>query len=71
MKLAIAKRKYKGDWLAFQFSDEATEEGRVVAREKDRHKLFQKIAKRGARVYITYAGALLPKEYSVIQEDHA
>jgi len=69
MRLSSAKTKYHGRWLAFRFTDESKEEGRVLLSDKDRHRLHQRLLKpryRKAGLYVTYAGPLLPKEYSVI-----
>ena len=71
MKLSVAKKRYKGDWLAFHFAKKGGEEGRVLFHDKDRHLLHKKLASHKTKstgVYITFAGPMLPdpKEYAVI-----
>ena len=68
MKLETAKRKFKGDWLAFQFTDESKEEGKVLLHTKSRHRLHKKLnsGKIPKGLYITFAGPLLPKGYSIV-----
>ena len=68
MKLAVAKRKYKGNWIAFRFSNEATQDGTVLVKDKDRHRLHKRLGsiKRLPRVYITFAGNILPEKFSII-----
>ena len=69
MKLEAAKKKYKGDWLAFKFTNVEKNEGRVLLHERDRHNLHKKIRSRKnatANLYITFAGAILPKDFAII-----
>ncbi len=69
MRLLAAKKRFRGEWLAFQFIDETKQTGKVILRDRDRHKLYQKLGSRklkATNVYVTYAGPLLPKDYSVI-----
>jgi len=68
MKLATAKRKYHDDWIAFRFTDEAKEEGRVIAHDKDRRKVFMRLARGGKlrKAYVTFGGPFVPPDVAVI-----
>ena len=68
MKLSDAKKRFDGEWLAFQFAEKGSEAGKVLLHEKDRHLLHKKLISKKAKagVYVTFAGPMLPKEYSVI-----
>ena len=69
MKLEAAKKKYKGDWIAFKFTDPDKNEGRVLLHGKDRHNLHKKIRSRksgASNLYITFAGSILPKDFAII-----
>ena len=68
MKLKTAKRKFKAQWLAFKYTNEAKDEGQVLLHDKDRKALYKKLdlKKAGGKVYVTYTGPLIPKEYSIL-----
>jgi len=69
--LSSAKKKFRNEWIAFRFTNEAREEGNVLAHHRDTRLVHEKLRshKLGkAKVYVTFAGRLLPdpKEYAVI-----
>ena len=68
MKLETAMRKFKNQWLAFEYKDEAKNEGQVLYHEKTRRALSKKLDLRKVRnkVYITFTGQLLPKNCSIL-----
>ena len=69
MKLSDAKKKFNANWIAFAFTNNAKEEGRVLLADKERRRLHQKLRSRKrlpANLYITYAGPKLPKDFSII-----
>ncbi|MBA7660089.1 hypothetical protein ES703_68088 [subsurface metagenome] len=70
MKLQEAKKKYKGEWLAFLVVKEIKGkevEGRVLAHTKDRRLLHQILRdKRVKNAYITYAGPMVKPGYAVM-----
>ena len=72
MRLLSAKKRYEGQWLAFKFSDELKSEGRVLCHDKDRSRVLEKLAssrKIPPRVYLTFAGPVLPKKYGIVLLD--
>ncbi|MBI4723012.1 MAG: hypothetical protein HY769_08490, partial [Candidatus Stahlbacteria bacterium] len=56
--LKEAKKKFKGEWLAFLVKEEAPEvSGEVLEHNKDRNVIHKKLRqKRVKYAYITYAG---------------
>ena len=69
MKLADAEKKFRANWIAFAFTNDAKDEGRVLFADKKRRQLHQKLRSRKrlpANLYITYAGPKLPKDFSII-----
>lgn len=70
MKLREAKKKYKGEWLAFLVVKEIKGkevEGRVLAHTKDRRLLHQILRdKRVKNAYITYAGPMVKPGYAIM-----
>ena len=68
MKLESAKHKYKDEWLAFKYSNEAKDEGQVLLHNKDRKKLYKKLdlEKAGGKVYITFSGPLIPRNCHIL-----
>jgi len=70
MKLQEAKKKYKGEWLAFLVVKEIKGkevEGRVLVHTKDRRLLHQILRdKRVKNAYITYAGPMVKPGYAVM-----
>ena len=68
MKLESAKKRYTDEWLAFKYTNEANDEGEVLAHEKNRSHLYKKLdlKKAGGKVYITFTGRLLPRDCSIL-----
>ena len=70
MKLQEAKKKYKGEWLAFLVVKEIKGkevEGRVLAHTKDRRLLHQILRnKRVKNAYVTYAGPMVKPGYAIM-----
>jgi hypothetical protein len=70
MKLKDAKRKYKGEWLAFQVKKEGEEEeleGKLLSHTKGKKELHQNLRKKKTKkAYITYAGPIVKPGYAVI-----
>ncbi len=69
MRLSEAKRKYRGQWLAFSIRREkdADPEGTLVAHAKSRHELHRRLQKRHIwRVYLTFAGPPVRPGYAVV-----
>lgn len=67
MKLSSAKKRFSGEWLAFQFSK--GDEGRVLSHEKERSRLFEKLRARrrlSSGLYVTFAGPVLPKDVGIV-----
>ncbi|MCK4764765.1 MAG: hypothetical protein KAW12_21380 [Candidatus Aminicenantes bacterium] len=67
MRLEEAKKKYHGEWIAFQVSKESENpEGNVLLHQKNRREFDKKLLKSGIKnVYITFAGPVIPGEYSI------
>ncbi|HDN79358.1 MAG: hypothetical protein DRI61_01660 [Chloroflexi bacterium] len=68
MRLKEAKRKFKGEWIAFKVhSDGEDPEGEVVLHNKDRRAFNRELVKlKLSGVYITYAGPVVPEDYAVM-----
>ena len=60
VKLSYAKKKYKGEWLAFLIVKELKNgdlKGKLIAHNKNDHKLHEDVRKKDVDgVYITFAG---------------
>jgi hypothetical protein len=63
------KRKYKGEWLAIEVTQESNGEpvkGKLILHNKDRDGIWEKIElSQGKEIYVTYAGPLVEKGYAV------
>ena len=68
MRLKSAKRRFRNQWLAFEYTNEAKDEGEVIIHEKTRRALYRKLdlKKAKSKVYITFSGPLLPKNCSIL-----
>ncbi|MBM3239611.1 hypothetical protein FJZ31_25265 [Candidatus Poribacteria bacterium] len=68
MKLKDAKNRYYGEWIAFRAYEEGDNpDGEVVLHNKDRRNFDSELIARGLKdIYITFAGPLIPKGYTVI-----
>jgi len=68
MKLEDAKNRYVGEWIAFRAYEEGDNpDGEVAIHNKDRRKFDSELIACGLKdVYITFAGPLIPKDYTVI-----
>jgi hypothetical protein len=62
MKLETAKKKYKGQWLAFKYTDEKRGLGEVAFHHKNPDELHKFIMASDRKVvfYQTFAGPVLP-----------
>lgn len=68
MKIKDLKKKYKGEWLAIEVTEEQEGEpveGKLILHEKDHDKLWGKVPqKKNKKIYVTYAGPPLEKGYA-------
>ena len=68
--LEQAKKKYPGEWLAFQVQKELQDgglKGRIIEHQKDRKTLYRKLEqKKIDQVYVTYAGPVVPTGYGIL-----
>lgn len=68
MKIKDLKKKYKGEWLAIEVTEERggePVEGKLILHKKDRESLWKKVPQRKDKlIYITYAGPPLKKGYA-------
>lgn len=68
MRLEKAKKKFKGQWIAFKpLSRGNNPDGEVLLHNKSKRRFNEKlILSEFDGVYITYAGPIVPKGYSLI-----
>jgi hypothetical protein len=69
MRLTEAKRKYRNQWIAFQYTDRENKLGRVLFHDRDRNQFDIKMLKRKKKLngaYLTYTGPLVPKDVVVV-----
>jgi len=67
--IGALKRKYKGEWLAIEVTQESNGEpvqGKLILHDKNRDRIWEKIElSKDKEIYITYAGPLVEKGYAV------
>ena len=70
ISLKEAKKKFKGEWLAFSIKKELPEGevlGKVIAHDKDKRELHNNIRKKNLKdAYITFAGDYVKPGYEVM-----
>jgi len=68
MKLKEAKKKYKGNWIAFLIESNGNNpEGKVLDYDKDKSLLQERLRGKNIKeVYITYAGDYIKAGYEVM-----
>jgi hypothetical protein len=69
MRLNTAKKKYRKEWIAFQYTNREKREGKVLFHARDRHAFDAKLlALRGKLkdLYLTFTGPLVPKGTHIV-----
>lgn len=68
MNINEAKEKYKGEWIAFKYSNEnGNANGEVILHGKERWKFDKTLIENNiTNVYITFAGPLVKEGFSVM-----
>lgn len=67
MKLEAAKRKFKNQWIAFKYTNEAKEEGQILAHAKSQKAVFRKFElDKSGKVFVAFTGNPLPKNCSIL-----
>lgn len=63
MKLETAKKKYKGQWFMFDFENGSNSSGRVIAHDKNHHKMMElfQMKARYDRVYLMCGGPAITR----------
>jgi len=69
MRLATAKKKYRNQWIAFQYTNKEKREGKVLFHTKYKEAVFDilnKRKKKPKKLYITYSGPIVPRGTAVM-----
>jgi hypothetical protein len=69
MKLTTAKRKYRNQWIAFEFSDKMKETGKVVFHAKHKQEFHMKLMAHKGKLrgmLCTFTGSIVPRGSTVM-----
>lgn len=69
MRLSEAKKRYRGQWLAFRVEGKVNGdlEGRLIVHAKSRHRLFLTLrSRKEPDLYLTFAGPPVKPGYEIL-----